>query len=176
MSKFFRTILLCFLTVVTLSVSAFAAEDILKVGLYYGDNALFSANLENYQGSGYELGWFDEETRDFVYLGWLEEECISMTADGHVYISGGTYYSSEPSHPDSWIGGFHLQLEDEFNDYDEALYVAQQFEDAFPAFINNTFRERVGSYFSREEAEVAAALYGTYTYRDYRGREWPVST
>ena len=174
MKKFFRTCLLCFLAAVTLSVYAFAAEDTLKVGLYYGSSALFSANLENYQGSGYELGWFDEGTREFVYLGWLEEERISMTADGDIYIGDGAYYSERPSYVDAVIGGYHLQLEDEFEDYDAALYVAEQFEEAFPAFVNNVFRVRIGSFTSREEAEVAAALYDTYTFEDLLGDEWPV--
>ena len=47
MHKFFRTFSLCFFLAVTLTVYAHAAEDILKVGLYYGNNALFSANLQN---------------------------------------------------------------------------------------------------------------------------------
>ena len=90
MKKFFRFIVLCALMTVALTVCAFAAADTLKVGLYYGDNALFSANLQNYRGSGYDLGWFDEVTRDFVSVGYLTEEKISMTADGNVYISGGS--------------------------------------------------------------------------------------
>ena len=44
------------LTAVTLTVSARAGEDIIKVGLYYGDKALYSANLQNDVGSGYALG------------------------------------------------------------------------------------------------------------------------
>ena len=83
MNKFFRAILLCALTTAALAVSAHAS-DTLKVGLYYGGSALFSANLQNYQGSGYALGWFDEESRRFREIGWLEEEKISMTADGNI--------------------------------------------------------------------------------------------
>ena len=41
----------------------------------------FSANLQNEVGSGYEFGWFDED-REFVSVGWTEEEKISMTAAG----------------------------------------------------------------------------------------------
>ena len=47
MKKFFCTFFLCMLTAVTLTVSARAGEDIIKVGLYYGDKALYSANLQN---------------------------------------------------------------------------------------------------------------------------------
>ena len=56
MYKFLRTFLLCSFLTVILTVYAYAAEDTLKVGLYYGSNALFSANLQNEQGSGYSLG------------------------------------------------------------------------------------------------------------------------
>ena len=86
MNKFLRTFFLCMLTAVTLTVSARAAEDTLRVGLNYGGSALYSANLQNFQGSGYYLGWFDESTGDFVQAGYLEEEKISMTADGTIYI------------------------------------------------------------------------------------------
>ena len=80
----------------------------LKVGLYYGSSALFSANLQNYQGSGYELGWFDEESREFYYVGYLTEEKISMTVDGNIYISGGSYYADPPAAADAEVGGYHV--------------------------------------------------------------------
>ena len=66
MKKLLRVICLCFFTAAILTAGAFASENTLKVGLYYGSSALFSANLQNYQGSGYELGWFDEESRSFI--------------------------------------------------------------------------------------------------------------
>ena len=91
MYKFLRTFLLCSFLTVILTVYAYAAEDTLKVGLYYGSNALFSANLQNEQGSGYSLGWFDETTRAFTEIGQLSNEKISMTADGAIYIKSGKY-------------------------------------------------------------------------------------
>ena len=63
MKKFLCTFFLCMLTAVTLTVSARAAEDIIKAGLYYGDGALYSANLENYEGSGLSLIHISEPTR-----------------------------------------------------------------------------------------------------------------
>ena len=56
MRKFFRTFFLCLLLTITLTAYAHAEEDTLKVGLYYGSGALFSANLQNAEGSGYALG------------------------------------------------------------------------------------------------------------------------
>ena len=162
MNKFLRTFFLCMLTAVTLTVSARAAEDTLRVGLNYGGSALYSANLQNFQGSGYYLGWFDESTRDFVQAGYLEEEKISMTADGTIYISGGSYYASRPGRVDATAGGYHFQLDEFFPTFEEARRTAERIGDAFPALINNQYRVRAGSFTSREEAEAAAATYATY--------------
>ena len=146
MKKLLRVICLCFFTAVILTAGAFASENTLKVGLYYGSSALFSANLQNYQGSGYELGWFDEESREFYYVGYLTEEKISMTVDGKIYISGGSYYADPPAAADTEVGGYHVQLDDAFETFEEARYAADQFSGAFPAYINGTYRVRVGDY------------------------------
>ncbi len=171
MKKFLCTFFLCMLTAVTLTVSARAAEDIIKAGLYYGDGALYSANLENYEGSGYDLGWYDEATRDFNRIGFLSDTAISMTADGTIYRSGKVYSASRPAQTYSTIGGYHVQLREEFPSFDEAAYAAGQLEDAFPAFINNAYRVRMGSFVTREEAEIAAATYATRSWRDRYGMD-----
>ena len=169
MYKFFRTFLLCSFLAVTLTVYAHAAEDTLKVGLYYGNNALFSANLQNEQGSGYHLGWFDESTRAFTSLGRLSNEKISMTADGAIYIKGGTYYSAAQAGAEAVIGGYHVQLRETFATFDEASHVANQFASGFVAYVNNQFRVRVNNFLTKEEAEIAAATYATYTWYDLWG-------
>lgn len=173
MKKLFLTFFLCMLTVVTLTVSARAAEDIIKVGLYYGDDALFSANLQNYQGSGYDLGWFDESTRAFNAIGHLNEEKISMTAGGTVYISGGTYSASRSGAVDSILGGYHVQLEESFSTFEEAAYAASQLTDGFPAFINNEYRVRLGSFTTQADAQTAAATYATRIWQDAGGGSHP---
>ena len=169
MKKFLRVAALCFFTAVILTAGAFASEDTLKVGLYYGSGALFSANLQNYQGSGYELGWFDEGSREFYPVGYLSEEKISMTADGNIYISGGSYYASAPASAEAEVGGYHVQLDDVFDTFEEAQYAADQFTAAFPAYINGVYRVRVGDFLTRAEAEIAAATYGTFTWYDMYG-------
>ncbi|MDE6456768.1 MAG: hypothetical protein K2L38_12920 [Dysosmobacter sp.] len=62
-------LLTLFLVVTFFALGAPRAEavknDIVKVGLRYGSSALFSANLENAVGSGYEFGYF-EEARSFT--------------------------------------------------------------------------------------------------------------
>ena len=156
MKKFLCTFFLCMLTAVTLSASARAAENIMKAGLYFGDKALYSANLENYEGAGYYLGWFDEDTCAFQQIGYLSETTISMTAERTIYRSGKTYSSARTAQTESVIGGYHVQLREEFPSFEEASYAAGQLPDAFPAFVNNAYRVRMGSFASREEAEVAA--------------------
>ena len=79
-------IVVTFFALFALPVSA-VENGTVKVGLRYGSSALFSANLENAVGSGYEFGYFDEG-RSFVSLGWTEETAISMTASGSVYMDG----------------------------------------------------------------------------------------
>ncbi len=175
MKKFLFTFFLCMLTAVTLTVSARAAENIIKAGLYYGDKALYSANLENYEGSGYYLGWFDESTRSFSEIGFLPQTTISMTADGTIYRSGKTYSAARPAKTDGVIGGYHVQLLEEFPTFEEAAYAAAQLPDAFPAFVNNTFRVRMGNFTAREDAEVAAASYATRSWKDRYGMDRAVS-
>ncbi len=147
MKKKILSLVFCFCCILGLTAFANAAEDTLKVGLYYGNNALASANLENAEGSGYTLGWFDETTRDFVEVGYLENEVITVTVNC----------------------GHHVQIDEEFASFEEAKYVADQFRTGFVCYINNTYRVRVNTFYSREEAETAAATYTTYVWYDVYG-------
>ena len=148
-----RMMVLTFLTMMLLTIGASA--ETLKIGLYYGDTALYSANLQNYQGSGYQVGYYNEDTREFFAVGEIEEEKISMTVDGTIYISGGTYYSKEPSHMDQKIGGYHLALDACFATFDEAQYAASQMEGGFVAYVNDSYRVWVGSYQTADEAGLS---------------------
>lgn len=143
------SIILCVFCVAGLTAYADAAEDTLKVGLYYGSNALASANLENAVGSGYQVGWFDEMTRDFVPVGTLADESITVTVNC----------------------GYHVQIREEFASFEEAKFVADQFRTGFVCYINNTYRVRVNTFSTRQEAETAAATYMTYVWYDIFGIE-----
>ncbi|MDP4109549.1 MAG: sporulation protein SpoIID, partial [Bacillota bacterium] len=52
-------------------------DRIMKIGLYYGVNALPSANLANEVGSGYSVGYFDSD-RNFNKIHTISEEKISV--------------------------------------------------------------------------------------------------
>ena len=96
MKRFRNTIILSVLLALTLCVGAQAAENtMLKVGLKYGTNALFTARLQNYNdtlsGSGYEFGYYDAD-RSFVPLAATDEQRITVTVDSNAYVSGGVCY------------------------------------------------------------------------------------
>lgn len=129
MKKFWTT----FVFVVTFfclsTTSAFAIQkDTLKVGLRYGENAMASANLENAQGSGYDLGYFDSD-RAFVSLGSTEHTAISV-------VSAGTY---------------HVQLEGEYGSFQEAAGVAAE-RGGYPAYLTGSYVVRAGNYETKEQA------------------------
>ena len=76
--------LVTFASVGTVEASA-VVNEIVKVGIKYGNDALFSANLENEVGGGYSFGYYDDE-RSFVTLGTTPKTKISMTAAGTIYL------------------------------------------------------------------------------------------
>lgn len=139
-------------------------NDMIKVGLKYGSNALFSANLYNYEdfGHGYAMGYYDDARR-FVPLGAMTtEQGVSMTVDGNVYIASQTYYASAPANFSGVIGGWHLQLDSRFDTFDQAANAAAMYPDAFVAYLNDRFAVRVGQYTSSQEAENARSRWADY--------------
>lgn len=142
------------------AVSAGAVENnTVKVGLRYASSALFSANLENAVGAGYEVGYFDD-ARDFVPLGYLDETTISMTAAGTIYMnSSGTYSASVPSGSYRTMGEWHGEVGG-FASFDEAAAAARKW-DGYPAWINGEYVVRIGCVDSRAEAESLLSSLGT---------------
>ena len=76
----------------TAAPASAVVNGVVKVGLRYGSSALFSANLENAVGAGYEFGYFEAD-RSFTSLGWTEETAISMTASGVICMDGSGNYA-----------------------------------------------------------------------------------
>ncbi len=129
-----------------------------KVGLRSGSSALFSANLENAVGDGYEFGYFDG-SRAFISLGWTGETAISMTAAGTIYMDGsGAYASNIPAGGYRTIGSWHVQL-DGFRSFEDAADEAAAYG-GWPAWIDWGYVVRIGAFESRGEAEDAARDYG----------------
>lgn len=142
------------------AVSASAiVNDTLKVGLRYGSTALFSANLENAVGEGYEFGFFDER-REFESVGWTDEIAISMTAAGDIYMTANGTYSEEAlsSGYEEFLGAWHVQV-DGFGSFEEAQDAAWEMG-GYPAWIDYEYVVRIGCYESESKAERAAAKLG----------------
>ena len=68
MKKLLLTVMLVVTFFALSAVPASAVvNDTVKVGLRYGSSALFSANLENAVGSGYEFGYYDADEEECRY-------------------------------------------------------------------------------------------------------------
>ena len=154
-----KKLLTLFFIVTFFALSAVSAsavsDDTVVVGLRYGSTAMFSANLENALGRGFEFGYFDEG-RSFETLGWTDETAISMTAAGDIYMSGSGTYS--PDGGGEYLGPWHVQI-DGFRDYEDALDAAED-NGGYPAWVDWGYAVRVGCYGSRSEAEDAAERLG----------------
>lgn len=151
--------LMTFFVVTFFALSAVSASaivnDTLKVGLRYGSTALFSANLENAVGEGYEFGYFDE-AREFESVGWTDETTISMTAAGDIYMTAnGTYSAEVPSGGyEELLGAWHVQL-DGYRSFEDAQEMAWDLG-GYPAWIDEEYVVRIGCYESERDAERAA--------------------
>ncbi len=132
-----------------------------RIGLYWGDRALEGANLLNYTGCGYDLGYFDGDLQ-FVPLMHTEEKAISMLKDWSLYYVGGQYVS-EGSSGNLRVGCYHIRL-GSCDSYEEALEMASSYSDGYVAMMNGTWYAFCGSYLSQsaaEEASEARGIYGT---------------
>ena len=158
MYRRFKTALLCLLLCLCCTVGARAMEnDMLKVGIKYGGDAMFTANLQNYDGAGlgYAFGYFDG-SRSFVPLGAsTQENKISVAADDNVFISGGAYYQTMPANYTEYIGAYHLQLTRRFGSYEEAASAAAACDGGFVAYLADSYAVRVGQYRTSEGVERA---------------------
>ncbi len=157
MKRYGRTILLSLLLCLWCGVGVRAMEnDMLKVGIRYGSDAMFSANLQNYDGAGrgYAFGYFNS-ARAFVPLGAeTKENKVSITIDNHVFISGSTYYQSAASYS-QYIGAYHLQLDRTFNSCEDAAKAAARYDGGFVAYLTDHYAVRVGQWRTAEGAARA---------------------
>ena len=140
-------------------VKASGDSDTITVGLYYGNGALATANLENSVGSGYRFGYYTGPYR-FVELGRTAETQLSMLKTQTIYLKDNTYYTSNPGGNVSVIGCYHIQLSGSYQSYEDALSVAQQYDGGFPAWISGSYVVRVGAYETKSIATEAESTLG----------------
>jgi len=129
------------------------------VGLYYGDTAAPTFNLQNVTGygSGYRLGYFDSG-RNFIQVGYTPEIKISVVKTHNIYLAGDNTYTTEET-SNGAVGCFHVQLPGEYYDFESAKAVAEG-AGGFVAWINGVYYVRTGSYTTSAAAKEAAAAIG----------------
>ena len=169
--KFVQIAALCFAFALIMSFGAAAAPgaaavsggQILRVGLYYGSDALDGANLSNSMGSGFRFGYYDSSNQ-FIALAYTEQTAISVVKTENVYYGTGTvdgksydsYFDYLTGSPVA-VGCYHLQLPGVYASFEEAKAYADQYAGGFVACIGGRYYARAGSYTDRVGAETAQA-------------------
>ena len=142
-------LLLC---VPTMADPAEPPPEFVRIGLFWGENALEGANLLNAVGEGYDFGYFTKEG-EFVALFGTEEKAVSMLKDWSLTYAGGQYVSE--GDPDGLrVGCYHIRL-GVYDDLEEAEEAAAEYEDGYVAMMNGSWCAYCGNYLSQSEAEEA---------------------
>lgn len=163
--------LLCLLSL-SFSPPAAAAQsgEAIRIGLYYGEDALPAANLENAVGEGYYLGYTGEDG-EFCALAKTGQTQITMLKTQNMYYAGGSAYSTTDTGGTA-VGCYHVEVASDCGSFEEAKALADGYDGGFPAWVNGTYRARAGAYVQRSDAVAAAqrlglsesALVGTSSY------------
>lgn len=142
------------------AVPVFAVEqsDTIRIGLYYGSDALSAANLLNSVGEGYYLGYTDENGA-FCALAKTETAAITMLKTQNMYYAGSGSYT-ESDNGGKAVGCYHVEVAQNCGSFEEAKAIAAQYSGGFPAWIKGGYSARVGAYTTRSAAVQAAEQLG----------------
>ena len=163
-------LLVCSVLLPTASMAATYNDDgdiMVRVGLASSSkhNALGqipAAHLQNVDGygEGFRFGYFDEDL-NFEELAWTDEEISAVAVlktqnlcYGYDSEQGRYTYSANVS-SDVRVGCYHIQLEDDYASFKKARKAAEEYENGFVAWIDGEYRVRIGSWFTKGEAEEA---------------------
>ncbi len=169
--KFVRILALCGVLALMVSIGAAAAPtaaasasdisgQIIRVGLYYGSDAMDGANLANDAGAGFQFGYYDSANQFIPLASYSGTDTISIVKTENVYygtVNGYACYYDDLTNSSVAVGCYHLQLDGEYNDYASAWAVAGQHEGGFVAYIGSSYYARVGSYLDWDTAAAAKA-------------------
>ncbi len=132
---------------------AYSDDDSIRVGLFYGGDALSSANLENSEGQGYDFGYY-RDGGSFVSLAETNVTQITMMKTQNMYLRNDIYYQGTGSTSET-IGAYHLQLRENFSNFQTANQRANEYNNAFPAWIDGSYVVRIGAYATESLANTA---------------------
>ena len=138
-------------------------EKIIRVGLYYGSDAVVGSNVGNSVGSGFYFGYYDSENR-FIRVGQTNRETISIVKTTNVYYGTkdnyATYYD-DLTNSSVAVGCYHLQLPGSYSTFEEAESAASAYNNGFVAYIGGAYYARVGNYQNKDAAVAAQESLGT---------------
>jgi len=142
---------------------AVSAEQHIRVGLYYSDDAVPSTNLKNSVGAGYYFGYYNSNEQ-FAYLMDTDETAITILKNKNMYVLNGYYYEEgkQPSSAKA-IGSYTIDSGFTYyniNDANTTLGQLKQFGwNVYIAYVNGAYRIRIDSYKSIDDAQLAYSQY-----------------
>ena len=163
-----KKILVFFVVFTTCFVFAKAAPEAnptVRVGLYYNNSALPTANLQNVTGFGYgyRFGFFDSNHTFIQQFSTDATNRISMLKDKNIYFYDGAFYESGAPSGSILIGAYHIELESSYNSESEVKSAVAKLQTqnipAFAAYNNKLYKIRIGSYGTTTAAKNDIAKY-----------------
>lgn len=136
--------------------AAGTGNQVIRVGLFYGNAALPGANLDNNVGSGYRFGYFDS-AMNFVDLARTGVGQISIVKAQNVAFDGGNYTDGGGG---AAVGCYHIQMPGNYTGFGDAQAAASAYSGGFVAWIDGQYEVRVGAYLSKDQALNAMAALG----------------
>jgi len=137
--------------------AAAAAARIVRVGLYFGDGALPTANLANETGSGFQFGTYAQDGT-FTALGETGCEKITVCKDENLYLSNNVFYET-PTGGGKLIGAFHLQLPGSYASYEAARAASSACPYGFPAYVDGHYVVRFEFYSTAANAAADQSIF-----------------
>ena len=138
-------------------------EKIIRVGLYYGDDAVVGSNIGNSLGKGFYFGYYDGDNR-FIPVGQTSRETISVVKTTNVYYGTkndyATYYD-DLTNSSVAVGCYHLQVPGSYDSFERASTEAGAYENGFVAYIGGIYYVRIGNYLNRDSAVAEQERYAS---------------
>jgi stage II sporulation protein D len=133
-----------------------AADPVMRIGLFYGNNALPEARLLNATGSGYTLGTYNAN-RVFEPFFPISETAITMFKNTLMFYANESFTATQTS-GSRRIGPYSIDIGETYGDAESLIsrvdHVRLMGLPAYPAAVNGELRIRVGRY---DSAALAAA-------------------
>lgn len=163
LKKFISAFTACIIAAVLFPAYSFAENEIpempcfdlpceletVKVGLYSGNSAVYSATLQGPSG-GYYVGFFDF-SRNFHSIGSVSENYITLRGD--------VGYTVGEGEDEETVGAWHILLDKTYSSFSDAAAKAASIGGC-PAYIDYKYSVLVGSYESSADAKSAIKSIG----------------